>query len=399
MCTDDAILAERLRRLRNLGQRSKGEHVELGYNERLDGLQAALLRVKLRLPRRLERGAPRARRRLPRAARRRRPAARGAPREPVHLPPVRDPRRTTATRSPAGCARPGSRPASTTHAPCTSTLPGPGTSSRHAELPVAEAWAARRAVAADAPRPRARRDRARGRRDRRGPINGGAVSMSATVDAQPARRDSHRARHDRRRGRRARLLGTEPAPRPERQLRPPRCGGSAISIADRLERFGRRYPAARTTGNIERRARRPGGRGGRHRDAGQHPLRLAAQALTAGKHVFVEKPLAPSSELADELVAMAAERDRMLMCGHTFIYSPPVRAVKRMLDAGTLGEIYFISSSRVNLGLHQRDVSVDLGPRAARLLDPALLARARCRPASARSAATRSSRGSLTSRS
>jgi predicted dehydrogenase len=52
------------------------------------------------------------------------------------------------------------------------------------------------------------------------------------------------------------------------------------------------------------------------------------------------------------------------MCGHTFIYSPPVRAVKRLLEAGTLGDIYFISASRVNLGLHQRDVSViwDLAP-------------------------------------
>ena len=47
ICTDDEVIAERLRRLRNLGQRTKGEHVELGYNERLDGLQAALLRVKL----------------------------------------------------------------------------------------------------------------------------------------------------------------------------------------------------------------------------------------------------------------------------------------------------------------------------------------------------------------
>ena len=52
------------------------------------------------------------------------------------------------------------------------------------------------------------------------------------------------------------------------------------------------------------------------------------------------------------------------MCGHTFVYSPPVRTVKRLMEAGTLGDIYFISSSRVNLGLHQRDVSViwDLGP-------------------------------------
>ncbi len=52
------------------------------------------------------------------------------------------------------------------------------------------------------------------------------------------------------------------------------------------------------------------------------------------------------------------------MCGHTFTYSPPVRAVKKLLDEGELGDLYFISSSRVNLGLHQRDVSVlwDLGP-------------------------------------
>ena len=91
---------------------------------------------------------------------------------------------------------------------------------------------------------------------------------------------------------------------------------------------------------------------------------LAAQALQAGKHVFVEKPLAPSSALADDLAQMASDRGLQLMCGHTFVYSPPVRAIKRMLESDTLGDIYFISSSRVNLGLHQRDVSViwDLGP-------------------------------------
>ncbi len=91
---------------------------------------------------------------------------------------------------------------------------------------------------------------------------------------------------------------------------------------------------------------------------------LAEASLRAGKHTFVEKPLAPSAALAEELIALARERDLVLMCGHTFLYSPAVRAVKQLLDAGTLGEIYFLSSSRVNLGLHQRDVSVvwDLGP-------------------------------------
>jgi predicted dehydrogenase len=91
---------------------------------------------------------------------------------------------------------------------------------------------------------------------------------------------------------------------------------------------------------------------------------LAAASLRAGKHTFVEKPLAPSPLLADQLLALSREHDRVLMCGHTFVYSPAVRTVKRMLEDGTVGDLYFISSSRVNLGLHQRDVSVvwDLGP-------------------------------------
>jgi predicted dehydrogenase len=91
---------------------------------------------------------------------------------------------------------------------------------------------------------------------------------------------------------------------------------------------------------------------------------LAAQALRAGKHTFVEKPLAASSVEADELMEIATDMGVSLMCGHTFVYSPPVRAVKKLLDSGELGDLYFISSSRVNLGLHQRDVSViwDLGP-------------------------------------
>jgi predicted dehydrogenase len=133
---------------------------------------------------------------------------------------------------------------------------------------------------------------------------------------------------------------------------------------DRLERYGRRYPAARTTGNFEDALLDPEVETVVIATPVNTHFALAAQAITAGKHVFVEKPLAPSAELADKLVALAAERDRLLMCGHTFIYSPPVRAIKKMLDVGTLGEIFFISSSRVNLGLHQRDVSVvwDLGP-------------------------------------
>jgi protoporphyrinogen oxidase/predicted dehydrogenase len=91
---------------------------------------------------------------------------------------------------------------------------------------------------------------------------------------------------------------------------------------------------------------------------------LAKSALETGKHVFVEKPLAASSEQVLELTRLAEAKGLVLMPGHTFLYSPPVTAIKRLIDAGELGEIYFISSSRVNLGLHQPDVSVvwDLGP-------------------------------------
>ena len=91
---------------------------------------------------------------------------------------------------------------------------------------------------------------------------------------------------------------------------------------------------------------------------------LARRCLEADKHAFVEKPLASSSELAGDLIELATERGLVLMCGHTFLYSPPVRAVRGLIEDGQLGELFFVSSSRVNLGLHQRDVSViwDLGP-------------------------------------
>jgi predicted dehydrogenase len=133
---------------------------------------------------------------------------------------------------------------------------------------------------------------------------------------------------------------------------------------DRLRTFGRRYPATQTTHDVDEVLADPGVDAVVVATPVNTHYALAARALGAGKHAFVEKPLAPSSALADELGELAAQRDRVLMCGHTFVYSPPVRAIKQMLDAGTLGDIYFISSSRVNLGLHQRDVSViwDLGP-------------------------------------
>lgn len=133
---------------------------------------------------------------------------------------------------------------------------------------------------------------------------------------------------------------------------------------ERLARFHRRHPLAQTTAAVEPVLEDP------RVDAvviatpvGTH-FELAAASLSAGKHTFIEKPLAPSAALADELIALADRADRLLLCGHTFLYSPPVRAVKRMVETGALGELYFVSSSRVNLGPYRGDVSVvwDLGP-------------------------------------
>lgn len=96
---------------------------------------------------------------------------------------------------------------------------------------------------------------------------------------------------------------------------------------------------------------------------------LVRRALEAGKHVLVEKPLARSSKEAAELVVLADELDRVLMPGHTFLYSPSVNKVRNLIEEDVLGEIYFVTSSRMNLGLYQQDgVVLDLAPHDLSIL-------------------------------
>jgi predicted dehydrogenase len=91
---------------------------------------------------------------------------------------------------------------------------------------------------------------------------------------------------------------------------------------------------------------------------------LAKKSLEAGKHTFVEKPMTQSSEQCNELVQLAAKKKLTLMVGHTFIYSAPVRRIQEIVKSGDIGEIQYISSRRLNLGLFQKDINVawDLAP-------------------------------------
>jgi predicted dehydrogenase len=91
---------------------------------------------------------------------------------------------------------------------------------------------------------------------------------------------------------------------------------------------------------------------------------MAYEALSHRKNVMVEKPLAASVREAKELVDLAASQNCKLMVGHTFLYTSAVRKIKEIIDSGELGEIYYINSQRLNLGLFQQDINViwDLGP-------------------------------------
>lgn len=97
---------------------------------------------------------------------------------------------------------------------------------------------------------------------------------------------------------------------------------------------------------------------------------LARAALEHGKHVLVEKPLADSVAHAEDLAAMARERGLVLMVGHTYMYSSAVEELRRLVQSGTLGRVYYVDSVRANLGIFQNDINVvwDLAPHDISIL-------------------------------
>ncbi len=96
----------------------------------------------------------------------------------------------------------------------------------------------------------------------------------------------------------------------------------------------------------------------------KHHYALAKASLLAGKHTFIEKPMASSSEECEELIDIAERNGLVLMVDHTFLYSAPVQKIVEIIDAGDLGDIRYINSRRLNLGLFQTDINVawDLAP-------------------------------------
>jgi predicted dehydrogenase len=98
---------------------------------------------------------------------------------------------------------------------------------------------------------------------------------------------------------------------------------------------------------------------------------LAKAALLNGKHVFVEKPFTANSRQAEELIELAYRKNLKIMVDHTFLFSGAVKKIREVVDAGTLGPLYYFDSTRVNLGLFQHDVSViwDLAPHDLSIMD------------------------------
>ncbi len=98
---------------------------------------------------------------------------------------------------------------------------------------------------------------------------------------------------------------------------------------------------------------------------------LGMEALANGKHLFIEKPFTATVEQAEGLINLAEQKNLRIMVDHTFIFTGAVQAIRKLVDDGTLGELYYFDSVRVNLGLFQHDVNViwDLAPHDVSIMD------------------------------
>jgi predicted dehydrogenase len=127
---------------------------------------------------------------------------------------------------------------------------------------------------------------------------------------------------------------------------------------ERLDHVKSRYPAVIVTDQLDRVLADPGIDAVVIATPVNTHFEIASRCLLAGKSTLVEKPLATSCDEAERLIKLAREHDVTLMSGHTFEYSAPVLKIRQLIDSGELGDIFYISSVRANLGLFRRDVNV-----------------------------------------
>ncbi len=130
------------------------------------------------------------------------------------------------------------------------------------------------------------------------------------------------------------------------------------AAAERLEEIGREYPGVRATGSVDDILADDEVRAVVIATPAQTHFAVAKQGLAAGKDLFVEKPLALSFEEGKWLVEEAAAQRRILMVGHVLQYHPAVVRLKQIVDAGDLGELYYLYSSRLNLGRARREENI-----------------------------------------
>ncbi len=193
------------------------------------------------------------------------------------------------------------------------------------------------------------------------------MSGSLPIEQVRGLRPAHTENHHDRTGRTPKLDGIAVVglgywgPNWIRNLHQLRCARRLIACdldAARCEHIEALYPGVATTASFEELLN----------DSGLDAMviatpvsthyRLARMALEAGKSVLVEKPLAMSCRESADLVRLSREQGRTLMVGHTFLYSAPVLKIHELIEAGELGDVLYISSTRANLGLFQHDVNV-----------------------------------------
>jgi predicted dehydrogenase len=158
-------------------------------------------------------------------------------------------------------------------------------------------------------------------------------------------------------------------------------GARLVSVCDlrteRLSGVQTRYPAVEITANFAEVLSDPRVDAIAIATPVSSHYELALRALQAGKHVFVEKPIAATAEQAERLVAEAERRKLVLAVDHTFVHTGAVRKMRELVESG-LGDVYYYDSVRVNLGLFQHDVSVvwDLAVHDLSIMDYVLPAKA-----------------------